>query len=442
MADVNKIKLVSDRVQQAQNLLLSQFKDKPNILALVDSLVTEVQKLENTIIDLQTVRTLDGSYGVWLDEIGKRHKVPRGNYGDTDYKNAIKLAASKRTSSASVDSILQIVTLLTNDTDARIENNYPYLQELYSYMFCLDESPEGIKELASLFPVNSRVRIIQTNELPFKTGVAGQGIGAGRLSNLLYVKDGITSDSRFTTAAEQIIPPPVLTAVYNVSPPFIVGDLLIGSTLTCSVGLWEGDSPITYTYQWYRNGGLLSGITTATYDVTVADENSTLSCIVTASNLFSNAASSSEPVFIAEAAVVVPTLSSDVGLYDFIVSSVEENTTTSVPATITFTKDGMVTYTTENTSYTAKVWATTPATDIGADFRVSYVVLNGDLFDKAPNIEYSLSANQSFIVSSLLLPADLASNNYVFTVRQVSNSSVSQSHEITVTLENTFYAVP
>ena len=189
-------------------------------------------------------------------------------------------------------------------------------------------------------------------------------------------------------------------------------------------------------------GLLLSGITTATYDVTVADENSTLSCIVTASNLFSNAASSSEPVFIAEAAVVVPTLSSDVGLYDFIVSSVEENTTTSVPATITFTKDGMVTYTTENTSYTAKVWATTPATDIGADFRVSYVVLNGDLFDKAPNIEYSLSTNQSFIVSSLLFPADLASNNYVFTVRQVSNSSVSQSHEITVTLENTFYAVP
>lgn len=453
MTDVNKIKLVSDRVKQAQSLLLSQFKDKPNILALVDSLVTEVQKLENTLIELQEVRTLDGSYGVWLDEIGKRNKVSRGNYDDNDYKNAIKLAASKRTSSASVDNILRIVALLTNDIDARIDNNYPYLQELYSYLFCLDQSPEGIVALGELFPVNSRVRIIQINELPLMTGTVGQGIGEGLFNSLLYTKNGIVDDPRFITVGQAIIPPPIQTPVFNTSPPFITGDLLIGATLSVSLGLWEGDSPITFTYQWYRNGSVISGATSATYLVDAADTNTNLSCLVVGSNGFSSATAVTDIVTITEEVVVPPVLNSDIGLHPFVVSQVSNAGVTTMTATITFGKDGVVSYTTQSadgfgdTTLPNKPWHGSPATDIGADFTVSYELAGsqgqgntGLLFDKAPTITYPLSVNQAFTVS-INSAEDLYTTLYNFTIRKVSDATVSQTAQTTVTLENLYNGI-
>lgn len=448
MTDVNKIKLVSDRVQQAQSLLLSQFKDKPNILALVDSLVTEVQKIENSIIDLQNVRTLEGSYGVWLDEIGKRHKVMRGNYDDNDYKNAIKLAASKRTSSASVDSILRIVTLLTNDTDAYISNNYPYLQELYSYMFCLDQSPEGIIELGKLFPVNSRVRIIQTNELPFMTGTVGQGIGQGLLTNLLYTKDGVASDPRFTSVGQAIIPPFVNVPVANTSPPFITGDALIGAVLTVSIGLWTGDEPITYTYQWYRNGVVIAGATAPTFTLTGADANTQISCLVKGDNGFSNQSVSTAPISVPNTPIVVSDIQEDCGLHPFILSQVFNASQEVVTATITFTKDGMVNYTTmsaagyPSTTLATLPWHKTPATDVGANYTVGYEISgNGSILDKAPSIDFALTTNQTFTASRNIVNG-IFTTSYNFTIRKVSDASVSQTAPTTISLENLFNGIP
>ena len=48
MTTAHKIKLVNDRVVRAKALLLSQFKDSPNINAFLEALVDELQVLENT----------------------------------------------------------------------------------------------------------------------------------------------------------------------------------------------------------------------------------------------------------------------------------------------------------------------------------------------------------------------------------------------------------
>ena len=65
--------------------------------------------------------------------------------------------------------------------------------------------------------------------------------------------------------------------------PAITGTAGAGQTLTCSAGTWT-NNPTGYAYQWSRDGTPLPGATGSTYAVRIADEGTTLSCVVTASN--------------------------------------------------------------------------------------------------------------------------------------------------------------
>jgi hypothetical protein len=71
----------------------------------------------------------------------------------------------------------------------------------------------------------------------------------------------------------------------NTVAPAITGTAQARQTLTCSTGTWNAAPlPITYAYQWYKNGSIISGATNSTYVVLSADVGSTLKCTVTASN--------------------------------------------------------------------------------------------------------------------------------------------------------------
>jgi hypothetical protein len=69
----------------------------------------------------------------------------------------------------------------------------------------------------------------------------------------------------------------------NTSTPSITGTPLPGNTLTCHAGSW-GSSPISFSYQWTRDGLAIPGATGQQYQVQIADEGHTLGCDVTASN--------------------------------------------------------------------------------------------------------------------------------------------------------------
>ena len=284
MTTANKIVGVNNRVEKAISLLLSQFKDKPNITALVDALVSEVQELDNAIVQLQTARTLEGSYGVWLDEIGLKNKVERGNYNDNDYKTAIKIAMAKKTSSASVDDILRIVSLLTNDPEVTLTNDHPYLMELVGWLWCVSDSEEGLAAIAELFPVNTRVRIIERAPISFQFNTPDRGFGKGSLNSLVYTKNGCIRCKRFTTYPEGQQPSEFIPLV--ISPPSIQGNVLVGSLLTLSTGLWSGNTPITYTYQWVRDGFNITDATGLNYLTAGIDIGKVIACKVTATNDF------------------------------------------------------------------------------------------------------------------------------------------------------------
>jgi hypothetical protein len=114
----------------------------------------------------------------------------------------------------------------------------------------------------------------------------------------------------------------------NTVAPVISGSSVIGSVLTTTDGTWAGTLPITYTYQWKRNGSDIVGETNATYTLVAADYNQAITCAVTATNAFGAASATSNSItgtatapvntvapVISGTAVVGQTLSSTTGTW-------------------------------------------------------------------------------------------------------------------------------
>ena len=88
--------------------------------------------------------------------------------------------------------------------------------------------------------------------------------------------------------------------ISNTSPT-ISGNGVVGSTLTCSNGVWEANgNSLTYAHQWFRNGLEISGANTFTYIPVLDDVETKLYCMVTAqTNVTVEQAKSNETDFIA-----------------------------------------------------------------------------------------------------------------------------------------------
>src|SRR3954468_2307556 len=76
----------------------------------------------------------------------------------------------------------------------------------------------------------------------------------------------------------------------NSAAPTISGTPQVGQTLTASTGTWNSQTTPTYAYQWQRcdtagnNCAAVTGATSQTYTVQVADVDHTLRVVVTATN--------------------------------------------------------------------------------------------------------------------------------------------------------------
>lgn len=86
-------------------------------------------------------------------------------------------------------------------------------------------------------------------------------------------------------AAGPAVPAYVVSGSFGAAPvntalPAISGS---GAVLSASTGTWT-NSPISYTYQWYRNGVAIGGETASTYTIGASDIGATLTVTVTATN--------------------------------------------------------------------------------------------------------------------------------------------------------------
>jgi hypothetical protein len=81
------------------------------------------------------------------------------------------------------------------------------------------------------------------------------------------------------TAGEEVGP---LAAPRNVDVPYLGGDGIVGATLNCTMGNWDGE-PTGYAYVWKSDGADVAG-TGDSYVVAASDAGHSITCVVTASN--------------------------------------------------------------------------------------------------------------------------------------------------------------
>lgn len=119
------VALISDHEEQALDLLLDQYRDRPRIRALLASYVRRCQELENAAWDVIVKRTLDNAADAQLDTLGKIVGATRDGLDDTDYRTIIRATIRARTSRGYADDLLTVTRLMLGDG---VPFNY---QELY-----------------------------------------------------------------------------------------------------------------------------------------------------------------------------------------------------------------------------------------------------------------------------------------------------------------------
>ncbi len=96
-----------------------------------------------------------------------------------------------------------------------------------------------------------------------------------------------------TPISSPVITGSIDVAPSNVSAPVITGLFSLGETLSTTDGIWSGTGPISYSYQWKRDGINIASATNNTYVIVDADLNTTITCTITATNSVGSASSTS-----------------------------------------------------------------------------------------------------------------------------------------------------
>lgn len=98
-----------DHVTTGVNLLISQYKDQPNITALLTAYLNSLQEVETAILQVYNdVLSLDTSVGAQLDICGSILDEPRAGSGDIIYRRRLKTKVQVIGSRGTVEDLIGI----------------------------------------------------------------------------------------------------------------------------------------------------------------------------------------------------------------------------------------------------------------------------------------------------------------------------------------------
>ena len=116
---------IDNHVSEMQNLLLSQFKNSPNILALVEVYGDQIQDLEIEYFKLLDSLGIDTATDYALDLIGKEVQESRQGRNDADYRMAILTKIFLNTVSGTPEEVISATTQITGATGVNYSEQYP-----------------------------------------------------------------------------------------------------------------------------------------------------------------------------------------------------------------------------------------------------------------------------------------------------------------------------
>ena len=156
--------------------------------------------------------------------------------------------------------------------------------------------------------VNPRLFPVSNEVLPWTVYAAETGKDPKTLLSLMQIVSldfelrydfSLTEKCKPFAICEVINKPNTDIAPVNVVAPVIDGGNTVGILLKVTDnGTWLGTLPITFTYQWKRNGIDIIGETANTYVIVPADSGQQITCLVTATNIAGSNSSISNIIII------------------------------------------------------------------------------------------------------------------------------------------------
>ena len=111
--------------EEARDRLITQFRNKPIIQALLDTYSAQVQEIEAVLFDLMTERWLATAQGAQLDGLGAIVGEDRQGRSDTDYRVAIQARILINRSEGTPEQLIEIASLLSQGSSITLTEYFP-----------------------------------------------------------------------------------------------------------------------------------------------------------------------------------------------------------------------------------------------------------------------------------------------------------------------------
>jgi len=112
-------------IDEAESLMLHQFKDSPKLIRLVRALVTPLEKAARNIQVLHHGRYIKNAKGQRLDILGRIVGQPREHMSDADYRAWIQVGIRLNISSGTPEDVLGILRILLGAKAQVLIYEYP-----------------------------------------------------------------------------------------------------------------------------------------------------------------------------------------------------------------------------------------------------------------------------------------------------------------------------
>jgi hypothetical protein len=152
----------TNHVGEGLDLLITQYKDKPNLAGMLTAYLNQVQELEDVFFDILAIFTdIDSQVGEQLDLIGRIVGQDREGRTDDVYLLWIKARIKVNKSSGIVDELLEILALV---------------------------APNNTREYTPYYPASFTIRLVGAllEDAEQIAKLLGEAVGAGINGQLIY----------------------------------------------------------------------------------------------------------------------------------------------------------------------------------------------------------------------------------------------------------------
>lgn len=130
-------KPIESHITGAKDRLLTEYKDSTRLSGLVESLVKPLQKIEDTLADMNDLRSVSKAVGYQLDMIGEIVGIHRvTGQSDSAYRLAIYGQIGVNRSTGTMENVIQAFLSYTGATDCIVHEFFPaqlYIQTSFDF---------------------------------------------------------------------------------------------------------------------------------------------------------------------------------------------------------------------------------------------------------------------------------------------------------------------